>query len=93
MMLFVGILMLYLSGAALLVRVHNGLSWKEMISYSFVIGLGVNTFFMFLCDVVGLGFTQYVLFLPHLHLLFSIMICLLNIIKHINNTSNCLHCP
>jgi hypothetical protein len=62
MMLFVGILMLYLSGAALLVRLHNGLSWKEMVSFSFVIGLGVNTFFMFLCDVIGFGFNQYVLF-------------------------------
>lgn len=54
--------MLYLSGAALLVRISKEFNVKEMISLSFLIGLGINTFFMFLCDVIGFGFTKYVLF-------------------------------
>jgi hypothetical protein len=61
-MLFIGILMLYLTGAALIVRISKEFNIKEMISLSFLIGLGINTFFMFLCDVIGFGFTQYVLF-------------------------------
>ncbi len=62
MMLIVGILMLYLTGATLLMRISTHFCWKEVISYSFPIGLTINTLFMFVCDVIGFGFTEYVLF-------------------------------
>ncbi|HEY0261829.1 MAG TPA: hypothetical protein VGB95_02305 [Chitinophagales bacterium] len=62
MMLFVGLLMVYLTGTALLLRFGKNFSWKETISFSFLIGIAAETFFMFLADVIGFGFTQLVLF-------------------------------
>jgi hypothetical protein len=62
MMLFVGILMLYISGAAVLMRISSAFCWKEIISYSLPIGFAINTLFMFLFDVIGFGFSQYALF-------------------------------
>ena len=62
MMLFVGILMVYLVGAGILTRISRDWSWKEMIAFSFLIGIGVETFFMFSCDVFGLQFNKIILF-------------------------------
>lgn len=62
MMLFVGLLMLYVMGASLVLRFGKNFSWKEIIAFSFLIGVGAETFFMFLADVIGFGFSQYVLF-------------------------------
>ncbi len=62
MMLFVGILMLYVTGASILVRFGTRFSWKEMISFSFLLGIAAQTFFMFIADLIGFGFTQLVLF-------------------------------
>lgn len=62
MMLFVGILTIYFTGASLLLRFGKNFSWKEMISFSFLLGIAAETFFMFLCDVTGFGFTRLVLF-------------------------------
>ena len=61
-MLYVGILMVYLIGAGLLSRISLSWSWKEMIAFSFLIGIAVETFFMFICDLLGLHFTSIVLF-------------------------------
>lgn len=63
MMLFVGILMIYLTGASLLLRFGKSFSWKETIAFSFIIGIAAETVFMFTADVIGWGFNQYVLFL------------------------------
>jgi hypothetical protein len=62
MMLYLGILMVYLIGAGLLARISGLWSWKEMIAYSFLLGIAAETFFMFLCDVIGFHFTGIVLF-------------------------------
>lgn len=62
MMLFVGILMIYFTGASLLLRFGKNFSWKETISFSFLLGIAAETVFMFLCDVTGFGFTRLVLF-------------------------------
>lgn len=62
MMLFVGILMLYITGAAVLMRISTNFCWKEVISFSLPIGFAINTLFMFLFDVIGFGFSQYALF-------------------------------
>jgi len=62
MMLFVGILMIYITGAGILVRFGKDFSWKEMIAYSFLLGIAAETFFMFTADVIVFGFTQMVLF-------------------------------
>lgn len=62
MMLFVGIWMVYLVGAGLLVRISLDWSWKELIAFSFLLGIATETFFMFFCDVIGFHFTAVVLF-------------------------------
>ena len=62
MMIYVGILMVYLIGAGLLTRISLEWSWKEMIAFSFLLGIAAETFFMFICDVVGFHFTSIVLF-------------------------------
>lgn len=62
MMLFVGILMIYLTGASLLLRFGKHFSWKEMLSFSFLLGIAAETVFMFFADVIGFGFSHYVLF-------------------------------
>jgi hypothetical protein len=62
MMLLVGILMLYVTGASILVRFSTRFNWKETIALSFLLGIATQTFFMFIADVIGFGFTQLVLF-------------------------------
>ena len=62
MMIYVGILMVYLIGAGMLTRISLEWSWKEMIAFSFLLGIAAETFFMFICDVVGFHFTGIVLF-------------------------------
>jgi hypothetical protein len=61
-MLFVGILMVYLVGAGILTRISRDWSWKEIIAFSFLIGIAVETFFMFTCDVCGFHFNKVILF-------------------------------
>lgn len=62
MMIYVGILMVYLIGAGLLTRISIEWSWKEMLAFSFLLGIAAETFFMFICDVIGFHFTSIVLF-------------------------------
>jgi hypothetical protein len=62
MMIYLGILMVYLIGAGLLTRISMEWSWKEMIAFSFLLGIAAETFFMFICDVIGFHFTSIVLF-------------------------------
>ena len=62
MLEFVGILMVYLIGIGILTRISRDWSWKELIAFSFLIGIAAETFFMFICDVIGFHFTNVVLF-------------------------------
>ncbi len=62
MMTFVGILMVYLVGAGILTRISREWTWKELIAFSFLIGIAAETFFMFICDVIGFHFNSIVLF-------------------------------
>jgi hypothetical protein len=62
MLLFVGILMVYLVGAGIMTRISRDWSWKELIASSFLIGIAVETFFMFVFDLINLPFTYYILF-------------------------------
>ena len=62
MMAFVGILMVYLIGAGIMTRISRDWSWKEMIAFSFLLGIAAETFFMFICDMIGFHFTSIVLF-------------------------------
>jgi hypothetical protein len=61
-MLVVGILMVYLVGAGILTRISRDWSWKELIAFSFLIGIAVQTFFMFITDLAGLQFSTVILF-------------------------------
>ncbi len=62
MLLFVGILMVYLIGAGILTRISQAWSWKELIASSFLIGIAAETFFMFVFDIIGFPFSYYALF-------------------------------
>ncbi|MFN8308856.1 MAG: hypothetical protein U0T73_02735 [Chitinophagales bacterium] len=62
MLLIVGILMVYLTGAGILTRISRLWSWKELIAFSFLIGIAAETFFMLICDIIGFQFSAIVLF-------------------------------
>lgn len=60
-MLTVGILLCYLLGLSLMLTISRKYTLAEVIGYSFLIGMGVETFFLFLLDVVGVQYSQGVL--------------------------------
>ncbi len=60
-MLTVGIILCYLLGLSLLLAISRKFSLAEMVGYSFLIGMGVETVFLFLLDLVGVRYTQGVL--------------------------------
>jgi len=62
MLVYVAILMVYLIGAGLMTQISREWSWKELIAFSFLIGIGVETFFMFVIDSLGFHFNYIVLF-------------------------------
>lgn len=62
MLLFVGLLMVYLTGAGILTRISQQWSWKELLAFSFPIGIAVETVVMVICDSIGFQFSNIVLF-------------------------------
>jgi len=60
-MLTVGILLCYLLGCSVVMTVSRKFSLAEIIGYSFLIGMGLETVFLFLLDVVQLHYTQFLL--------------------------------
>ena len=57
----VGISLCYLLGLAVLLTISRKYSIAELIGYSFLIGMGIETFFLFFLDVVGIKFSQEIL--------------------------------
>jgi len=60
-MLTAGIILCYLLGLALMLLFSRKYSLAEVIGYSFLIGMGVETFFLFFLDLVGVKYSTGVL--------------------------------
>lgn len=60
-MLTLGIILCYLLGTSVLLAISRKYSLAELIGYSYLIGMGLETFFLFLLDVVGVHYSAGVL--------------------------------
>ncbi|HRG87760.1 MAG TPA: glycosyltransferase family 39 protein [Chitinophagales bacterium] len=60
-MLTVGIILCYLLGLSLMSLVSRKYTVAEAVGYSFLIGMLVETFFLFVLDVVGIQYSQSIL--------------------------------
>lgn len=75
-MLTVGILLCYLLGLSLMFVINRKYTLAEAVGYSFLIGMLVETFFLFVLDVVGIQYSQGILI--GLNLLVIAVACGLN---------------
>ncbi|MFN8322826.1 MAG: hypothetical protein U0T74_09230 [Chitinophagales bacterium] len=57
-MLTVGILLCYLLGLSVLLTISRKYTLPELIGYSFLIGIGIETFFLFFLDVLNIPYSQ-----------------------------------
>lgn len=60
-MLLLGIILCYLLGLSILLLISRKYSLAELAGYSFLMGMGFETFFMFLLDIVGVKYSPSVL--------------------------------
>jgi hypothetical protein len=60
-MVVLALILCYLLGLAVLLMISRRYSIAELVGYSFLIGIGLETFFLFLLDIVGIKFSQGVL--------------------------------
>lgn len=60
-MLAVGILLCYVLGLSILLVFSRRYTLFELVGYSFLIGIGLETFFLFLLDVFGVKYSQGIL--------------------------------
>lgn len=72
-MLTVGIILCYLLGLSLLLAVGRKYTLAEAIGYSFLLGMGLETFFLFFLDIIGIQYSQGVLIA--LNVFFIVAIC------------------
>lgn len=56
-MLALGIILCYLLGASVMLLISRRYSLAEWVSFSFLIGMGLETFLLFLLDVVGIRYS------------------------------------
>jgi hypothetical protein len=60
-MLTIAIILCYLSGASILLAISRKYTLAELVGYSFLLGIGLESVFLFLLDVVGVQYSQPVL--------------------------------
>lgn len=60
-MLIYGIILCYLSGLAILLTISRKYSLAELLGYSFLAGIGLETFFLFVLDIVNIRYSVEVL--------------------------------
>lgn len=60
-MLTIAIILCYLSGASILLAISRKYTLAELVGYSFLLGIGLESVFLFLLDVVGVHYSQPVL--------------------------------
>ncbi len=53
-MLTLGIILCYLLGVSVLLAISRKYTLAELIGYSFLIGIGIESFFLFVLDIVGI---------------------------------------
>ncbi len=75
-MLTLGIILCYLSGGAVLLAISRKYSFAEFLGYSFLAGIGFETFFLFLLDVVNVQYSQNILI--GINILFIVTVCGVN---------------
>lgn len=68
-MLTVGIILCYLLGLSLLLAVGRKYMLAEAVGYSFLLGMGLETFFLFFLDVIGVQYSQGILIALNVFLL------------------------
>ena len=71
-MLIVGILLCYLTGCSVVMAVSRRFSLAEIIGYSFLTGMGVETTFLFLLDIVQLHYTSFLLIALNLFVIIAL---------------------
>ena len=60
-MLTLGIVLCYLLGLSVLLLISRKYSWAELVGFSFLMGMGIETFFMFFLDIIGIRYSPTVL--------------------------------
>ena len=60
-MLTLGIVLCYLLGLSVLLLISRKYSWAELVGFSFLMGVGIETFFMFFLDIIGIRYSPTVL--------------------------------
>lgn len=60
-MLTLGIVLCYLLGLSVLLLISRKYSWAELVGFSFLMGMGIETFFMFFLDIIGIRYYPTVL--------------------------------
>ncbi|MDB5281023.1 MAG: hypothetical protein JWO06_98 [Bacteroidota bacterium] len=60
-MLTIALILCYLLGLSVLLAISRKFSLAELVGYSFLIGMGLETFFLFILDVINLHYSQGVL--------------------------------
>lgn len=60
-MVVIGLALCYLLGLAVLLTISRKYSLAELAGYSFLLGIGIETVFLFLLDVVGIRYSQGIL--------------------------------
>lgn len=75
-MLTIGILLCYLLGLSVLLLISRKFSLAELVSYSFLVGIGIETCFLFALDVLNITYSQSILVI--LNLVFTGLFLLLN---------------
>ena len=61
MMLIVGIILCYLLGLSVLITISRKYSFAELLGFSFLAGIGFETFFLFILDIIHVRYSQGVL--------------------------------
>lgn len=75
-MLFYGIILCYLSGLSILLVISRRYSPAELIGYSFLAGIGLQTFFLFILDIAQVHYSQEIL--SALNAAFIALLCSVN---------------
>lgn len=71
-MLIIGILLCYLTGCSVVMAVSRRFSLAEIIGYSFLAGMGVETIFLFLLDIIQLHYTSFLLIALNLFVIIAL---------------------
>ena len=75
-MLLVALILCYLSGLSVLFTISRKYSLAELVGYSFLLGIGLESVFLFVLDVLNITYTPGILI--GLNIFFNVLVCGLN---------------